>query len=237
MGEAYYQILKWRICSWLSFNSKFDKQEVAKIYSIKAHQECVVVTSSKKLLVLKFKKAEECRCSWKLRVMLVKDTYLFVINKYKGSHTCVNPCLNQDYHQLDSNLVVAHMKAIIKAQLTLSVTAIQASVIEKWGYEISYKKVMDGKHKANRNLFGDFFQSYTELSRFFLALEQSNPRCVIIWKTLDSNMQNTKIFQRVFWSFKPSIEGFEHCRPLLSIDGIHLYVKYKGALMIVMGCD
>ena len=120
-------------------NSKFDLQEAAKIYSIKAHQEYVVVASSKKLLVLRCKKVEECQCLWKLHVMVVKDTCLFVINKYKGPHTCVNPCLNWDYHQLDSNLIVAHIKAIIKAQFTLTTAAIQASVMEKWGYEISYK--------------------------------------------------------------------------------------------------
>ena len=50
-------------------------------------------------------------------------------------------------------------------------------------------------------------------------------------------MENTKIFQRVFWTFHPSIEGFKHCRPILSIDGTYLYGKYKGTLMIAMGCD
>ena len=44
------------------FNSKFTLQEAAKIFSIKAHQEFVVVASSKKLLVLRCKKAEECQC-------------------------------------------------------------------------------------------------------------------------------------------------------------------------------
>ena len=106
-------------------------QEAAKIYSIEAYQELVVVAFSKKLLVLRCKKAEECHCPWKLRAMVVKDTSLFVINKYTGSHTCVNPCLNRDYHQLDSNLVAAHIKAIIKAQFTLTMVAIQASVMEK----------------------------------------------------------------------------------------------------------
>ena len=70
--------------------------------------------------------------------------------------------------------------------------------MEKWGYEISYKKVLDGKHKALRHLFGDFSQSYTELPHLFLALEQANPRCVVIWKTFNNNMPNTKIFQSVF---------------------------------------
>ena len=50
-------------------------------------------------------------------------------------------------------------------------------------------------------------------------------------------MPNTKIFQRVFWSFKPSIEGFKHCRPVLSIDDTHLYEKYKCTLLIAMRCD
>ena len=50
-------------------------------------------------------------------------------------------------------------------------------------------------------------------------------------------MPNTEIFQRVVWSFKSSIEGFEHCHHVLSIDGTHLYGKYKCTLMITIGCD
>ena len=50
-------------------------------------------------------------------------------------------------------------------------------------------------------------------------------------------MPNTEIFQHIFWSFKPYIEGFEHYRPVMSIDGTHLYGRYKATLLIVMGCD
>ena len=120
----------------------------------------MVVASSKKLLVLRCKKAEECQCTWKLRAMVVKDTYFFAINKNKGPHTCVNSCLNRDHQQLDSNLVADHIKAMIKAQFTLSLVAIQATIVEKFGYEISYKKALVGKHKALTILFGDFHKSY-----------------------------------------------------------------------------
>ena len=71
----------------------------------------------------------------------------------------------------------------------------------------------------------------------FLAIEQANPRCVVIWKTIDNSVLNNETFQRLFWSCKPSIEGFASCRPVLSIDGTHLYEKYKGKLLIAMGCD
>ena len=37
--------------------------------------------------------------------------------------------------------------------------------------------------------------------------------------------------------FHTSIEGFNHYRLILSIDDTHLYEKYKGMLMITMGCD
>ena len=134
-------------------------------------------------------------------------------------------------------MVAAHIKEIIKAQFTLTMAAIQASVMEKWGYEMSYKKALDGKQKALRQLFGDFSRSYTKLPRLFLAIEQENSICVLIWKTFDINMQNTEIFQCVLWSFKTFIKGFEHCHPVLSIDGTHLYEKYKGTLLIAMGCD
>ncbi|RVW53212.1 Serine/threonine-protein phosphatase 7 long form-like [Vitis vinifera] len=178
------------------FNSKGDLQHAVKMYSINSHQEYIVLSSTKKLLVLRCKKAEQSQCPWRLRATVVKGTSLFEINKYSGPHTCVNPCMNQDHHQLDSNLIAAHIEGMIKTQFTLSVAAIQASVVERFGYHISYTKASKGKRKALTNLFG--------------------------------NMRNEEVFQRVFWAFHPSIEGFKHCRPVLTIDGTHLYGKYKG---------
>ena len=85
-------------------------------------------------------------------------------------------------------------------------------------------------------LFGNFRKSHAELPRFFMALEQSNLGCVVTWETFDGHMYNIEVFQRVFWVFHPSIEGFNHYQPILSIDGTHMYGKYKRTLMNVMGC-
>ena len=51
------------------------------------------------------------------------------------------------------------------------------------------------------------------------------------------NNPNEENFQRVFWAFAPSIKGFTHYRLVLSIDGTHLYEKYKGTLLIAIGYD
>ena len=113
--------------------------------------------------------------------------------------------------------------------------AIQASVVERFGYQISYTKASKGERKTLTNLFGDFYKSYAKLPHFFGVLEQANPECVVISETFPGNMRNEEVFQRVFWAFHHSIEGFKHCRPVLTIDGTHLYGKYKGIVMISMG--
>ena len=104
------------------------------MYSINSHQEYIVLSSIKKLLVLRYKKAEQSQCPWRLCATVVKGTSLFELNKYSGPHTCVNLYMNQDHHQLDSNLIVAHIEGMIKTQFTLLVTAIQASVVERFDH-------------------------------------------------------------------------------------------------------
>ena len=69
------------------FTSKVSLKDVVKLYSIKENQHYMIVASSKKLLVLRCKKVEECQCPWKLRAMVVKYTYFFTINKCKVMKT------------------------------------------------------------------------------------------------------------------------------------------------------
>ncbi|KAI3448828.1 hypothetical protein Pfo_005493 [Paulownia fortunei] len=38
-------------------------------------------------------------------------------------------------------------------------------------------------------------------------------------------------------AFKPCIDGFQNCRKAISVDGTHLYTKYKHKLLIAVGID
>ena len=73
--------------------------------------------------------------------------------------------------------------------------------MEKFGYEISYKKTLVGKHKTLTILFGNFHKSYAEPPCFFMELEHANLGCVVTWKTFNIHMHNTEVFQSVFWVF------------------------------------
>ena len=57
------------------------------------------------------------------------------------------------------------------------------------------------------------------------------------YRSINGNTPGTIIFKYVFWAFAPSIAGFAHCRPVISIDETYLYGKYKGKLLIAMATD
>ena len=56
-------------------------------------------------------------------------------------------------------------------------------------------------------------------------------------RTLPATVPSYAIFERVFWAFGPSIDGFQHCRPMISIDGTFPYGKYRGKLLITSTWD
>ena len=62
------------------FTSKVALQDVVKLYSIKVHQQYVVVASSKKLIVLRCKKAEEVSISMEAS-FYGSERYIFLCNQ------------------------------------------------------------------------------------------------------------------------------------------------------------
>ncbi len=86
----------------------------------------------------------------------------------------------------------------------------------------------DAKQKAIAKIYGNWEESYQLLPKFMKALIDSNLGTKVVWKTYRGNDVGSVIFQSVFWDFGPSIQGFMHCRPIISIDATHLYGKYEG---------
>ena len=63
-----------------------------------------------------------------------------------------------DHSQLDSSFVSEYIETLVKAKMTITVAAIQAVVVEQFGYQISYQKTMKAKRKAMTRLFGDWYK-------------------------------------------------------------------------------
>jgi len=50
-------------------------------------------------------------------------------------------------------------------------------------------------------------------------------------------LENQQNFQRVFWTFKPCIDGFPYCKPIMQVDGTFLYGRYMGTLVVAITQD
>jgi len=45
------------------------------------------------------------------------------------------------------------------------------------------------------------------------------------------------MFHHFFWSFKPCINEFQYCKPIVQVDGTWLYDKFKGTLLMAVAQD
>ncbi|KAF1873363.1 hypothetical protein Lal_00027401 [Lupinus albus] len=63
------------------------------------------------------------------------------------------------------------------------------------------------------------------------------PGTIVGYATSRHDDSSSLILDRVFWAFKPCIEGFGFCKPILQVDGTFLTGKYSGTLLIASSQD
>ena len=179
-------------------------------------------------------------CDWYLRATQKSfGNPMFTIVTYKGPHSesCCFDKPSMDHPNLTSSFISIAIEHLVKADWGVKVDMLRASIKNSFSYTIPYAKAWNAKQKAISKLFGDWETSYQYLTRYLEALKKVNPGTEYLFENTPTNDPNIEQFNRVFWAFGPSIRGFKHCRPVITIDGTHLYGKYKGVLLIAMGVD
>nr|XP_023920886.1 uncharacterized protein LOC112032347 [Quercus suber] len=91
--------------------------------------------------------------------------------------------------------------------------------------------------QEKHTIFGDWEESYQRLRKLLLAYLDQEPGTRFWCHTIPRDEFGDTILRYVFWAFAPCIEGFIHCKPVINIDGTHLYGKYRGVLLIAMATD
>jgi len=79
-------------------------------------------------------------------------------------------------------------------------------------------------------------ESFQIIPMIILTLKEPNPNTVFEWNH-KMVYNNKSIFDRVFWAFKPLIDGFQHHYTLISIDDTCIYKKCKAKLLIAIPLD
>ncbi|KAL5187064.1 hypothetical protein HKD37_05G012804 [Glycine soja] len=88
----------------------------------------------------------------------------------------------------------------------------------EFAYKVSYKKAWLAKQKAIALEYGDWEESYAKLS---------------LWLTHMQNHSRGSYFQILHDDFiVGNTEAFKFCKPIIQVDGTHLYGKYQGTLLV-----
>ncbi|XP_057740446.1 uncharacterized protein LOC130957614 [Arachis stenosperma] len=181
-------------------------------------------------------------CDWLIRVSMISRKYCWVIRRYNGSHTCTRATISQDHSKLDSLTIAEAIKPLVEADPSLKVKSVIAEVQSKFNYTISYRKAWLAKQRAVEKIFGGWEASYEALPIWFEAMCHREPSAVVHFETMpayqgDELVGDIRVLHRVFWSYYPCIRAFRHCKPVVQVDGTHLYGKYKGCLLVAVSQD
>ncbi|KAL7253425.1 hypothetical protein ACSBR1_007874 [Camellia fascicularis] len=121
----------------------------------------------------------------------------------------------------------------VRDRLLTRPTDVVYDVNKDYGLEISYRVAWLGVVKACGEMFGAHFILFDQLRSYSNAVMDNNPGNYI---NIDHDEQNHR-FERFFISCKACIDGFNHCRPLLFLDGTFLKGKFKGNLLATSAKD
>nr|XP_029144570.1 uncharacterized protein LOC112705303 [Arachis hypogaea] len=181
-------------------------------------------------------------CDWLIRASLIQKKGCWEIRRYNGRHTCTMGVISQDHSKLDSDTVAEAIRPLVETDPSIKVKTIIAEVQSRFNYTISYRKAWLAKQKSIAKVFGDWEESYQALLWWLSVMVQKMPGSVVQIETRplyngNEEAQGVKILHRVFWSFNPCVRAFRHCKPLVQVDGTHLYEKYKGTLLVAVAQD
>lgn len=227
-----------------SFKEKDDLLMIVKEHNYRTRRDYATKESDKKSLYLVCAQ-KNSGCPWKLRACKKKNALLWEITKYKGPHTCFATGRTQDHRHVDNKVIVATIKEDVILDPSIKIKRVIAVVQKNCRHRISYKKAWKAKQNALAEIFGGWFESYEMLPEWLLGMQQTNPGTIVDAITEDCVVYNSSgarvasdthsMLRRIFWSFKPCIDAFQYCRPVIQVDGTHLYGKYRGILLIA-GC-
>ncbi|KAE8804079.1 hypothetical protein D1007_20042 [Hordeum vulgare] len=149
---------------------------------------------------------------------------------------------SQSHRQLTSEFIAYRLSNSISSLPTMSIKSVQDLVKALFHYEVKYGKAWKAKQAAFKMLYGDWEEAYNRIPRLLGAIAHTNPGMVHVVepygeKTRIKNGNRVRVFGHAFWAFEQCVRAFQHCRPVISIDGTFLTGQFKGILLVAIASD
>ncbi|XP_075101216.1 uncharacterized protein LOC142176779 [Nicotiana tabacum] len=109
---------------------------------------------------------------------------------------------------------------------------IQTDMLSEHDVNLTYMQACRAMEKAIYFLRGHPADSYNKLPSYFYILEKTHPGSIVkLKKTAD------ECFLYVFLAICTSINGWEHCSPVVVVDGTFLKSAYRGIMLTASTLD
>ncbi|XP_059310764.1 uncharacterized protein LOC132062149 [Lycium ferocissimum] len=162
---------------------------------------------------------------------------MWTISKFYTKHTCDMGDLPDDHCNLGTNMIARVLVGDIGKNSRFPIKDCITAVLKVYSKTVTRRKAYLGRRRAHEIVYGNWEGSFKKLRRYMAALQHFNHGTVVEWKLKSKPGVLGNIFDFVFWAFKSCIDGFAHCRHVISIDGTHVYGKYDIKLLIAVGID
>nr|XP_023872061.1 uncharacterized protein LOC111984675 [Quercus suber] len=195
----------------LIFANKEAVKRALTIYAAKHNRNIITSRSTKSRLSVN---CIDESCIWYVGAVEKREHGLWMVTSYRGPHSCIPLATALDGRMMNCNFFAAEFVPLLQEKHMATIYHLRDFIKGKYyGYKLSYYKIWDAKQRAIAKIFRDWEESY-QRDEF-----------------------GDTILRYIFWAFAPCIEGFRYCKPVISIDGTHLYGKYRGVLLIVISTD
>ncbi|KAH0696711.1 hypothetical protein KY289_014193 [Solanum tuberosum] len=159
----------------------------------------------------------EQRCRFRLTSFNDKHTNMWKVGRYIKDHTYDMGTCHDEHFNLDVEMIANVLRVDIE--------------------KTPRRKAYIDRKRAFEKVYSTWEGYFAGLPRFMEALKHFNPGTIVEWKTERCVDVIEDVFNYMFWTFKPCIDGFVFCHPVISIDGTHVYGKYDIKLLIAIATD
>ncbi|XP_075092461.1 uncharacterized protein LOC142172688 [Nicotiana tabacum] len=158
---------------------------------------------------------------------------MFKIRSFSRQHTC---CLmDETFIQRKRTAAVLGSMVVPKycdPKTVYTPKDIQTDMLSEHGLNLSYMQAWRAKEKALQFLRGNPCDSYNKLPKYFYILEKNYPGSVVKLKKAADDC-----FLYAFVALCTSINGWQHCRPVVVVDGTFLKSAYRGIMLTASTMD
>ncbi|XP_026416305.1 uncharacterized protein LOC113311717 [Papaver somniferum] len=214
------------IDEWVYVFDKIGREFMGGVKAVRIDVDKYKMDTGFKIVILKnhktrfTAKCEEDGCGWRIHFGPVNGDISRFVLKDSNVHRLKSPAV--------TTKLVKHLIAdYIQGDPSLKPNQIMSLFKKTYGSNIKYHHALRGKEAVFEEQYGDDEKSYSDLTWYVKAIEETNPDSYVKFEVEDG----TSRFQRIFICFGACKHSYRYLMPMIYLDATFLTGRYMGTLM------